>query len=193
MTYPTESESTPATSAIKEPTISLVLHNKTLAGEELLNNYGPKPNAELILGYGFSLPNNPDDTILLKIGGLENRWEIGRSAQGAEALWDEVLQFMTSSDEEEREAYEAQLDAADMLPDMVQTLLRKLPSETGPEDGSLRPEVASMLRDYIQGELIDSCLTIQGRYWNFFRSKSNLVLTPGLLPEEGRRGNRSSA
>ncbi|KAJ7228355.1 hypothetical protein GGX14DRAFT_346789 [Mycena pura] len=38
-------------------TISLTLHNPIAAGAELFNNYGAKPNSELVLGYGFSLPN----------------------------------------------------------------------------------------------------------------------------------------
>ena len=52
-----------------EPALALVLHTPTSRGHELLNNYGPKPNAELILGYGFALPHNPDDTIVLRLGG----------------------------------------------------------------------------------------------------------------------------
>lgn len=135
------------------PTISLVLHSEALTGEELFNNYGPKPNAELILGYGFSLLGNPDDTILLKIGGFERRWEIGRSAQGADGLWEELLNIMKQGqgvDEEEREVYEVQMDAADMLASMVQTLLAKLPPETVPD--GLRPEVATMYQHYVEGE-----------------------------------------
>lgn len=46
----------------------------------MFNNYGPKPNSELLLGYGFVLPNNPEDTIVLKLGGSEKRHEIGRDA-----------------------------------------------------------------------------------------------------------------
>ncbi|SCU89910.1 LADA_0F00518g1_1 [Lachancea dasiensis] len=37
------------------------------AGDELLNNYGNKSNEELILGYGFSLPNNDFDTATLTL------------------------------------------------------------------------------------------------------------------------------
>ncbi|PWW74526.1 SET domain-containing protein [Tuber magnatum] len=36
------------------------------AGAEVYNNYGPKPNEELLMGYGFTLPQNPFDTVLLK-------------------------------------------------------------------------------------------------------------------------------
>lgn len=34
-------------------------------GEELYNNYGPKSNDELLLGYGFVIPDNPNDKVLL--------------------------------------------------------------------------------------------------------------------------------
>src|SRR5258705_1097697 len=62
-------------------TVAIVHHIAVAQGQELHNNYGPKPNAELILGYGFSLAHNPDDTIILKLGGFEcKRWEIGRDA-----------------------------------------------------------------------------------------------------------------
>ncbi|KAF9652445.1 SET domain-containing protein, partial [Thelephora ganbajun] len=77
--------------------ISLIIHSRTQSGGELLNNYGAKPNSELILGYGFSLKGNPDDTIVLSIGGgpvtsasnqeEKKRWEVGRSARGVEGVW----------------------------------------------------------------------------------------------------------
>ncbi|CUS15322.1 unnamed protein product [Tuber aestivum] len=36
------------------------------AGAEVYNNYGPKTNEELLMGYGFTLLQNPFDTVLLK-------------------------------------------------------------------------------------------------------------------------------
>ncbi|RPD60839.1 SET domain-containing protein [Lentinus tigrinus ALCF2SS1-6] len=100
-----------STSETSEPSITLVIHSHTRSGSELLNNYGPKPNSEFILGYGFSLPRNPDDSIVLKIGGpsaprppalsstsssapeadTTRRWEVGRNASGAEPVWEAVL------------------------------------------------------------------------------------------------------
>ncbi len=199
MTLPAEpthgARSSSTSNTPKEPTISLVLSNKTFAGEELFNNYGPKPNAELILGYGFSLPNNPEDTILLKIGGSEKRWEVGRSAQGIEVLWDDVVKFMAahdSSSDEEGEAYEIQMDAADMLADMVQTVFVRLPSETAHEDPALRPEVARMLRDYIEGKVFYDPVTLD-LLTKFPRPASNPDLNPGFLQGKRRGIDRASA
>lgn len=39
----------------------------TLAGEEVFNNYGPKSNDELLLGYGFCIPRNPYNTVSLML------------------------------------------------------------------------------------------------------------------------------
>jgi len=39
------------------------------AGQELFANYGTKPNAELLFGYGFCLRPNPGDTVEVKLGG----------------------------------------------------------------------------------------------------------------------------
>ncbi|KDQ54521.1 hypothetical protein JAAARDRAFT_38195 [Jaapia argillacea MUCL 33604] len=74
----------PSSSPPTTPTISLVIHTPTPSGSELFNNYGPKPNAELILGYGFSVEGNADDTIVLRIGGSEKRWEVGRARKVAD-------------------------------------------------------------------------------------------------------------
>ncbi|WWC66594.1 uncharacterized protein I206_100497 [Kwoniella pini CBS 10737] len=48
--------------------ISLVSTEITEKGVQLYNNYGPKSNEELLLGYGFVIPNNPDDVVMLKLG-----------------------------------------------------------------------------------------------------------------------------
>ena len=37
------------------------------AGAEICNNYGPKGNDELLLGYGFCLPSNPYDTVAVTL------------------------------------------------------------------------------------------------------------------------------
>lgn len=35
--------------------------------KQLFNNYGPKRNDELLLGYGFCIPNNPHEKILMTL------------------------------------------------------------------------------------------------------------------------------
>jgi hypothetical protein len=160
----------------KQLGLSLFAHSLSLPGEELLNNYGAKPNSELILGYGFSLENNPDDTIVLSIGGgpetsasnsaEKQRWEVGRDARGVGGVWDHVLGVISSAlqpgDTEESEAtrFENQLDAASMLSDMCRSYLgRLLPTAVVSNASSLesRPEVLTMFTHYVEGVRRLSC------------------------------------
>lgn len=150
--------------------ICLVLHQGSENGSELFNNYGPKPNSELILGYGFSLPDNPDDTIVLKIGGFppshpnaNKHWEVGREARGIDLVWKAILEAVTMSDDGEGdhdenddgdEGYDPrdQLYAAGILKGMADGLLKRLPSgniEISQE--VIRPEVVEMFQHYIEG------------------------------------------
>lgn len=41
--------------------------NDPIEPGEFFNNYGPKSNNELLLGYGFCIPDNPYDTVLLTL------------------------------------------------------------------------------------------------------------------------------
>lgn len=50
------------------PSVSLVSSSICEAGSQLFNNYGAKPNEELLLGYGFVLNPNPDDIVNLRLG-----------------------------------------------------------------------------------------------------------------------------
>lgn len=151
--------------------IAIVPHTATPEGNELFNNYGPKPNAELIMGYGFSLPHNPDDTIVLKIGGVktvDSRWEVGRDARGAEPVWEAVKEAVHAQnryeiDEAERASIsiEDELWATEVLVEMAEDLLGRLPPESsvalnGAEQPVIRPEVAEMLDNYVEGKLLDS-------------------------------------
>ncbi|GLB34072.1 putative SET domain contatining protein [Lyophyllum shimeji] len=147
VSYPNSDDPEP-----RAPSISLILHNPSTKGQELLNNYGAKPNSELILGYGFSLSRNPDDTIVLKIGGINGqKWEVGRNARGADGLWDELLRSF-QQDTESPPTYEDQLDAAAALLEMVQSLLGRLSSHSDDREVEIRPEVATMLHDYVEGQ-----------------------------------------
>ena len=149
--------------------LSLLVHLPSRPGEELLNNYGAKPNSELILGYGFSLEGNPDDTIVLSIGGKpaasapssgeKETWEVGRDARGIGGIWNRVLDIVSSAstpevEESEATRFENQLDAASTLSEMCQSYLDRLPqipailNAPSPE---LRPEVLKMIAHYIEG------------------------------------------
>ncbi|TFY63912.1 hypothetical protein EVJ58_g2957 [Rhodofomes roseus] len=142
---------------------------QTPRAAELFNNYGPKPNAELILGYGFSLPHNPDDTIVLKIGGNPTtspttpitpttpataqppggKFEVGRDARGADPVWAAVLAVLCEDPEET--TVEDELDAAEMLAEMAENLRNRLPQpRVAGQD--FRPEVATMLEHYLEGQ-----------------------------------------
>ena len=175
------------TSSASATTISLVTHNASNPGSEIFNNYGAKPNSELLLGYGFTLPANPDDTILLKIGGTRDttaaaaaaaaaahtrtRYEVGREAHGAAAVWGAIMDAVKAEnvedeeDEEENgsEAPEWQiiLDSADMLRSMTESLLGRLPSspphEAVPESEAgtsikLRGDIVEMIDHYVSGQ-----------------------------------------
>lgn len=169
VSYPLPASDFPAV-VPAEPTISLVVHTTTPAGAEVLNNYGRKPNSELIIGYGFSLPNNPDDSIVLKIGGPQSngekpKWEVGREAQGAEPIWeavktavrgqgpDEVDDNVEDSGEMSEDVYDGELWATEVLSEMAEDLLSRLPRAVvdSDEGGTVRPDVAVMLEHYIEG------------------------------------------
>lgn len=156
------------------PTISLVLHTPTAQGGELFNNYGPKPNAELILGYGFALAHNPDDTIVLKIGGAgrddagaEQKWEVGRHARGIEPVWEAVKAAVRAQnqleaggdadeveDAEQGDSVEDELWATEVLAGMAEDLMSRLPSGAQRPDASVRPEVVEMLDHYVEGTVL---------------------------------------
>jgi len=144
-----------ANNTSQESKISLVLHTATPKGDELFNNYGPKPNSELILGYGFSIPHNPDDTIVLKIGGhLEDgkKWEIGREARGAENMWIDLMRSFVHWDSSQTPTYEDVLDASSALQEMVQNLIDRLPADKTAEMTDIRVEVITMFQDYLEGQ-----------------------------------------
>lgn len=60
------------TTSSPAPSISLVTPRGVDSDAQVFNNYGPKPNEELLLGYGFVLPSNPDDVVALRLGGLNS-------------------------------------------------------------------------------------------------------------------------
>lgn len=50
------------------PSVSFQTPQAISAGNEVFNNYGPKSNEEFLLSYGFVLDDNPDDTLILRLG-----------------------------------------------------------------------------------------------------------------------------
>jgi hypothetical protein len=145
--------------------LSLVLHSGAEEHSELFNNYGTKPNSEFLLGYGFTLPSNPDDTMAFKLPGEEKRWEIGRKAAGdAQGLFEAVEERMKAQidifaedleEVEEVERIELSLEAADLFEEMLQGLRMKLPTwvheNNYQPEAEIRPEVPEILRPYIEG------------------------------------------
>ncbi|OAX44572.1 SET domain-containing protein [Rhizopogon vinicolor AM-OR11-026] len=131
-------------------TVSIISHTTTRLGEEVFNNYGLKANDELILGYGFSLPQNPDDKITLQMGGSPNKWIIDRHAHGAEGLWNEVRQLVAEDPKEI--GYESDLAAAELLLELVQKKYDLLPEVPHVEDATIRPAVRLMLEHYLEGQ-----------------------------------------
>lgn len=187
VTYPDPLAST-TSDVQQEALISLVIHTPAVQGQEIFNNYGPKPNAELILGYGFSLENNIDDTIVLKFGGPQGKkWEIGRNIFGAGDIWREVLSNFTEPGQDA--TYEDVLDAAGAFQDMIQGLVDKMPEEDPDQASSVRPEIATMLRHYIEGNLrsyLQSKLILMTA---LSRSKLYTCQTYGLRKSSRRRGH----
>ncbi|KAG1803172.1 uncharacterized protein BJ212DRAFT_1396542 [Suillus subaureus] len=118
--------------------------------EKVFNNYGLKANDELILGYGFSLPQNPDDKITLQLGGSSNKWVIGRLASGVEGLWNEVRRLVAEIPEEI--GYEDDLEAAQLLLEMVQKKCDLLPDLPDENDAGIRSAVRLMLKHYLEGQ-----------------------------------------
>ncbi|BEJ12274.1 hypothetical protein CspHIS471_0207340 [Cutaneotrichosporon sp. HIS471] len=52
---------------------------------EVFNNYGARGNEALLLGYGFVIPSNQDDTLVLQLGGMSDEIVAALEKQGLEA------------------------------------------------------------------------------------------------------------
>jgi len=162
---PISPTSTSSSTSDPDLAVNLVLLTSIKAGEEVFNNYGPKPNSELILGYGFALSPNPSDTIVLQIGvggtnakqGERKKFEIGKDASGADLVWEEVLILDSSNSETTEKTYEDYLRGAEKLGDMVFRLLDNLPKVGNPRlHHAMRSTSVpqEMLKYYVDG----SCL-----------------------------------
>ncbi|KAG8746111.1 hypothetical protein FRC12_014365 [Ceratobasidium sp. 428] len=145
-------------------TLDLVLHDPIPAGAECFNNYGPKPNAELILGYGFALPHNPDDTILLSLAASNSAEtsmvEIGRGAKNAERLWELVMSKVAiifdqdpSAEDEAGQTWQIELETAETIIDLTEKRFQRLPEMKLGVEG-VRQEVVEMVEYYLEGGCI---------------------------------------
>lgn len=140
--------------------LSLINHKFIPEGAEVFNNYGIKSNAELLLGYGFVLVENPEDDILLKLPGSERRFSIGRMAKGETAeLCQELGRLLLEQfefDDDEPLPVEAalQLEVAQVLPEMIKSLKAKLPDidDQAVTSGRIRKEVVKNISEYIKGD-----------------------------------------
>ena len=147
VTYPLPKNPDPSK---ESPFISVVLHDPVKPQQEIYNNYGPKPNSELILGYGFSLRQNPEDSIILKVGGLDGqRWSVGRQGHGVQGLWNEIVRWIGEEEDDDEGDGQDQMEAAELLTEMAEKYLERTPQAEGRED--MRGEVFRMVEDYIEG------------------------------------------
>ncbi|KAG8933568.1 hypothetical protein FRC02_011583 [Tulasnella sp. 418] len=136
---------------------SVIQHKSIPKGFQVLNNYGPKPNNELLLGYGFVLPDNPNDTTILKIGGSQKSWEVGKTGDEALlGLWEEILDRLNGgrvAEQDDTPAWETQLEAADVLSEMTQAQISRLPDVSRIKDKDVvREQVRKMIEVYVEGQ-----------------------------------------
>ncbi|CAE6414380.1 unnamed protein product [Rhizoctonia solani] len=138
-------------------TLDLHIHETILAGAECFNNYGPKPNSELILGYGFALPSNPDDTILLSLATSNtmksSMVEIGRDAKNAERLWELVITKVSElGGEEPVSHWEVELEAAETIMSLTEQRMERLPDVSKASGVDIRQLVLEMIGYYLEGQ-----------------------------------------
>lgn len=134
----------------------------------------------MILGYGFSIADNPDDTLALKLGipsetltpdvrdalsrlepgtsPLDRTWYIPRSGILPEHLFDIVrIVLSVHGQTAAGDDPELEMDVAGLLLEMVQTKLERLNEvlerNEGLEGKDVRGVVWDMVQDYVQGEL----------------------------------------
>ncbi|CAE6488882.1 unnamed protein product [Rhizoctonia solani] len=138
-------------------TLDLLIHEAIPAGAECFNNYGPKPNSELILGYGFALPSNPDDTILLSLATSNatqsSMVEIGRDARNAERLWELVVAKVAElGNGEPISAWEIELEAAETIMSLTEQRMERLADVSKAEGVDARQPVLEMIGYYLEGQ-----------------------------------------
>ncbi|KAK6505329.1 hypothetical protein TWF481_007235 [Arthrobotrys musiformis] len=119
----------PNTKIIWEPTptlFSLKIPETLPAGSQVFNNYGPKGNEELLMGYGFVIPDNPTDSLAMKFtisprGQAAEIWEQRKLKQ----TWKEVfhLKKSTDIDQDPKGPHSLENDWPDALVDLFRILV----------------------------------------------------------------------
>ena len=130
----------------------------------MFNNYGPRSNEELLLAYGFVIPDNPDDTVVLRLGGgvsgekqqklsasrldASERFFLRRDGQIPDALVGVMKILLAPEGESDSDSIETELDAVGELGGMLEDKLEKLTAGTHGQSGEVRAEVRSMIEEY---------------------------------------------
>lgn len=165
------------------PSISFVAPSAIQPNSQVLNNYGAKSNEALLLGYGFVIPDNPDDTVVLRLGGAPagalatlkakgldpaTRFAVGRDGVIPQQLL-EILRVMVGQsfegeeeeeeeDEDEHAAHEHEVEVLnselDVLGMLGAMLESKLERLTAPLDvGEVRATVERDVDVYRRGQV----------------------------------------
>ena len=142
----------------------------------MFNNYGPRSNEELLLAYGFVIPDNPDDTVVLRLGGgvspekqqrlsasgldASERFFLRRDGQIPDALVGVMKILLAPEGESDSDSIETELDAVGELGGMLEDKLEKLTAGTHGQSGEVRAEVRSMIEEYKRGqqEILEAAL-----------------------------------
>jgi hypothetical protein len=165
------------------PCVSLVTTAEQQTGAQLFNNYGPKSNEELVLGYGFVIEDNPDDVVALKLGTAGLSPEVQKTLAAKDLQADKrfllkrdgkldpdllaVLRVLITKGEEDEEDPDSEDEHAlheqeekgmqlelDVLGTLGQMLDDKLAKLQQPvHEGKARKEVVHMCRVYRQGQM----------------------------------------
>lgn len=161
------------------PAISFVAPSSIAADAEVFNNYGAKSNESLLMGYGFVITENPDDSVVLRLGGAPEsaaatlkakgldattRFTIGRDGQIPQQLL-EIMRIIVGQDsddedsddehavhEYEIEALETELNVLEMLQAMLESKVDGIAGSTERGEG-VRDSVAKMVEVYRQGQV----------------------------------------
>ncbi|EIW66319.1 hypothetical protein TREMEDRAFT_35092 [Tremella mesenterica DSM 1558] len=168
------------------PCISFIPHTPMPAHTQIYNNYGPKSNEEFLYAYGFVLPDGPDDTVILALGGMfkgnGKRYVIKRDGKLPEGLIRDIMGILSEEEEggqkeldidtkineevqnDQEDEIELRLYVLETIKNMLSVKLDKLSSRSKKENeigSSIRMKVSDMCDEYRSGQKKVLELTIQ--------------------------------